>query len=217
MYAAVIASHADRHAAARLASWVVTSLGTLGLEDWSTAMDESDDWVDLLRAIRDVDDDAQIGGTFAQALGRFVERVADGMEVEESVSAQWESTVLPSIAPAIQGAYGEGVVAAAGRVRGGLPGAFFHLAGGTLGNRDILARSEIQNRLLPDLVVKQNEPGLAWLIKTLSDRDSRRNAPGEYAALAEVVRASLGQTTDVGQHLLELAGLIGVEVAPQET
>ena len=217
MYAAVIASHADRHEAARVASWVVTSLGTLDVEDWSTAMDGSDDWVDLLRAIRDVDDDAQIGGTFAQALGRFVARAADGMEVEGSVSARWESTVLPSIAPSIRGAYAEGVVTAAARVRGGLPVAFFDLAGGTLGNPEILRRTEIRNSVLPDLVVKQNEPGLAWLIKTLSDRDSRRNAPGEYAALAEVVRASLEQTTDVRQHFLELARLIGVEVAPKET
>ncbi len=217
MYAHVIRAHPDREAAARLVNWIVSSLAQLALGEWETALADSDGWVDLLGAVREVDNGASIGGTFALALAWFIEQVADGMEVREPVAARWEGTVLPSIAPKFREAYAEGVVTAAARVRGRLPAAFFSLAGGTLRAPDIFPRSEVRNRVLPDLVVRENRAGLSWLAAALKDEDARRGVPESgFSSLAAVIPSSLKEDTDAREQLMEIAELIGVEDGERE-
>lgn len=212
MYAEVIRLHPNREAATRLAGALVAALGALSLGQWTKTMGDSDEWIDLSIAIRQVDPDATIGGTFALALVGFIEEVAGGAEVGDSVVAHWDETVVALVAPAIRENYAEGVVAAAVRLKGQLPGPFFKLAGHTLGQDEIFARPDVLNVVLPSLVAEANGPGLSWLIETIGGDDSTKNVPQDgLAALAEVVRASLRQPSDVSEQLLELAQLIGVE------
>ena len=212
MYAEVIRLHAEQVEATRLAGSVVTVLAAQTLEQWLATMADSDDWVDLLRVVRDVNPEARIGGTFALALVRVIDRVAGGVEVGDSVSAHWADTVVPSVAPTTLEAYRVGVVAAAGRVEGQLPGAFFELAGRTLGEPATFARVEVLNGVLPNLIAARNGPGISWLIETLKEGDKHRKLPeGGLDVLVEVVRASLQQPTDVREQLLEIAELIGVQ------
>ena len=217
MYAEVIRAHPDREAAGRLANWVVNSLTTLARQQWSAAMADSDDWVDLLAAVREVNPDASIGGQFAQALSMFMGQVAEGADVSESVAARWKNTVLPSIAPAIRGAYTEGVVSAAARMSGQLPEAFFELADETLLDPDIFARSQIRDGVLPQLVVEENGPGLSWLVGALREETVRRRVPEDgLSALIEVMPTSLAPTSAVHDQLLEIADLLGLDIEVQE-
>ena len=212
MYAEVIRLHPSREAASRLASALVAALSALALGQWTETMGESDDWIDLLRAIRQSDPSASVGGTFALALISIIEEVAAGDEVGDSVAAHWDSTVIPSIAPAIRENYAGGVVAAAVRLKGQLSESFFHLAGRTLGEAANFNHPDLLRVVLPNLVAEENGPGLSWLVETLRSEDLRRNTPPDgLAPLAEVVRVSLKQPSDVHEQLLELAQLVGVE------
>ena len=51
MYAAVLTAHPDPSAAASFAEWVTKELSSLRLEQWRTAMADSDDWAALLAAV----------------------------------------------------------------------------------------------------------------------------------------------------------------------
>ncbi|MCY3923713.1 MAG: hypothetical protein OXG27_15150, partial [Chloroflexi bacterium] len=186
IYASVITAHPDRADADRLARWVIDSLQALNREQWSSAMGASDDWIDLLVAAQRLDTQARIGGGFALGLVEFVDGVADGAEVSESTARNWDSVVLPSLAPAIIGTYEEGVVAAAVRVSGELPADFFELTARTLGAPAIFSRPEVLNRLLPDLVASQNDAGVSWIARMLGDPDARDSVPATgFDALAE--------------------------------
>ena len=212
MYAKVIRLHPNQEAATSLAGALVAALGGLPLRQWTKTAEDSDDWVDLLSAIRQVEPDARIGGTFALALVSIIDEVAAGAAVGDSVSAHWDDTVVPSIAPAIRENYAGGVVAAAVRLKGQLSESFFQLAGRTLREPENFARPDVLNVVLPSLVAEANAPGLSWLVETLKDEDLRAKiAPDGLAALAEVVRPSLKQPSDVSEHLAALAELLGVE------
>ncbi len=213
MYAEVIRLHANREAATTLAKELASALGALTLGQWTETMGDSDDWIDLLSAIRQVDPSASIGGTFALAVVNIIEEVAGGVEVGDSIATHWNSTVVPSIAPAMRENYAGGVVATAVRLKGQLPDAFFQLAGRTLGEAANFTRPDVLRAVLPNLVAEQHGSGLSWLIEVLKVEASTRNIPPDgLAALAEVVRPSLKQSSDVSEQLLELAGLVGVEV-----
>ena len=213
MYAAVVIAHPDRGEAALLAERAATSLSALSLGQWRTAMDGSDDWLTLLGAVRGTASDARVAGAFGQALVKFVEQVAEGEDVATAATEQWESVVVPLLAPAVEGTYAEGVGRTAVNVGGGLPGAFFALVGDTLKDPRIFLRSDILDGLLPDLVTERNASALSWLIDALQDGDVRRNAPpNAFGALAEVVRTSHGEDQDYDHQLRQIAELIDLDL-----
>lgn len=216
MYTAVLAAHPNRTEVRRLAGWVARSLEGLTRDQWETAMSDAENTVTLLSALRHADGEVRIGGAFAQALTGFLDRVADGESVSDTVVRLWEDSVLPLLAPAVRGAYAQGAAAAALRVQGKLPSAFFDLAGPTLRGPDIIARPEILEGLLPDLVLEGNAAGLRWLVDILEYGEAGDAIPEDkFGALSEVVRTSLGQDADFSDALLEVAKLLGVDV-PQE-
>ena len=216
MYANVLAAHPDRDEAVRLAKWAVVSLEMLNPGQWSAAMDASDDWIELLVAVREVAPQSRIGGGFALGLGKYLERVADGTEVSEPIAREWERAVVASVAPSIRGAYVEEVAAAAGRGKGQLPEVFFGLVGRTLRTPDIFARPAVLNAVLPSLVMEENRAGLSWLIQTLQDDGVRASvAEDGFAALIEAVSASLDPTKDARNELVQLAGLLDIPVESQ--
>ena len=216
MYAAVLTAHPNRSEAADLAGWVAASLGRLTPDQWQSDMTDSDQWVALLAAVFDAAPNTRIGGVFAQALGKFLDNVANGIEVGAPVAEQWERAVLPLIAPAIRGTYAEGVARAAVRVGGGLPETFFNLAGSDLKEPQIFSRLDILDGLLPDLVTEGNVAGLSWLIAALEDEDARRDVAADgFRALFEVVPTSLGHDADIDEKLRRIADLIGLELQPR--
>jgi len=216
MYAAAIAVHPDRGEAARLAEWVAEMLSALNLNQWRTAMAESNGWVTVLDAVRGAAAAAQIRGAFGQALAQFVEAIANEEEVTTLKAEQWERAVVPLLAPAVEGTYAEGVARAAVNAGGGLPGAFFALVGDTLKEPRLLFRPDILNGLLPNLITERNAEGLAWLIDALQSEDVRSNAaPDAFSALAEVVRTSHGHDEDDDQQLQHVATLIGLDLESQ--
>ena len=213
IYASLIEAHPDHDEAGRLVEWVVDSLRALSRAQWSSAIGSSDDWVHLLIAIPKVNSQAHIGGRFAQGLVDFLDRVADGAEVSESIARNWDGVVLPSLAPAILGTYEEGVVAAAVRVSGNLPEDFFELTGRTLSAPAIFSRREVLNRLLPDLVESQNDAGLSWIAKMLGDAGARKSVPANgFDALIEAVAVAVKGTADVGDELRQIARLLDIPV-----
>ena len=213
MYAAMLAAHPDHEQSRRLADWAVTSLAKLTLEQWIESMAGSDNWVTLLRAIRDTDREARIGGAFAQALAGFLERVAEAGEVSPYVAERWENTVQALLAPAVQGAYAHGAAAVAVSVGSQLPAAFFELAGETLASPDVISRRDILNGLMPALIPERNVAGLRWLIAVLTDKEARTAVPeGGFGALTEVVRTSVSEDSDPGDPLLEIARLMSIDL-----
>ena len=216
MYAAVIAAHPNRDEAVGLAAWIAESLSALSPDQWQAAMADSDDWVALLAAVHGAAPDARVGGGFGQALAKFLEGVANGEGVTPLEAEQWERTVVPLLAPAVEGTYAQGVARAAVSAGGGLPEEFFDLVGDTLREPRIFLRSEILDGLLPDLVTERNAAGLSWLIDALQTEDVRRNAQdGALSALAEVVRTSLGHDEDDDLQLRKVATLIGLDLEPE--
>ena len=216
MYAAVISAHPDRGEAARLAEWVAEKLSNLNLNQWQTAMAESDDWVALLDTIRSAATSARIRGIYGQALAKFVEAIANKEGATLLKAEQWERVVVPLLAPAVEGTYNEGVVRAAVNATGGVPEAFFALVGDTLRQPQLFFRPAIQNGLLPNLVTERNAAGLAWLIGALQSEEVRTNTPADaFDALAEVVRTSHSHDEDGDQQLLRIATLIGLDLETQ--
>ena len=216
MYAVVITAHPDLGEAAHLAEWVAGKLSALSLNQWETAIAESDDWVALLDTIRGAAASAQIGGSFGLALAKLIEAVADEEEVTTLDAEQWERAVVSLLAPEVAATYTEGVAKAAIKVGSGLPGAFFDLAGEALKEPQLFVRSDILNGLLPSLVTERNAAGLSWLIDALQSEDVRSNAPeNAFKALAEVVRTSYGHDDEDDQQLRHVATLIGLDLEPQ--
>ncbi len=190
MYESVIAALTDPSEAASLAEWISESLTRLTLEEWQTAMERSDAWVDLLSTVRDTAPDARIGGTYAHALSWFLGRIADGAEVSTSVEESWKKTVVSLIARSVQGTYIEGVVRSANRVGGKLPQVFFELAGDTLSDPSVFLRPEVRDWLLPDLLNERNDRGISWIAEALDNKEIRRRSKrGELDALQEALHA----------------------------
>lgn len=213
MYASVIMAHPDRDEAGRLVEWIVDSLQVLKREQWSSAISASDDWIDLLLAIRRLGTQARIGGGFALALVEFVDGVSGAGEVSEAVSREWDDTVVASLVPPARASYIEGVVAAAGRVRDRLPEAFFSLMGRTLSDPEVFAHPTVLNVVLPSLVTEQNQAGLSWLVETLTGGSARGSvAVGGFKALIDVVSSSVKANADIPDELRQLAGLLEVPV-----
>ena len=214
MYAAVLATHPDQTEVTRLAGWVARSLTGLTRNQWQRAMSDSENSVRLLSTLHRADNEVRIGGAFAQALTGLLDRVADGEAISNSVVELWEDSVLPLLAPTVRGAYAQGAAATAVRVQGGLPSVFFDLAGLTLRGPDIIARPDVLQRLLPHLVLEENAAGLRWLVDTLEDEEVCKVVPeGGFGALSEVVGISLRQDVEISEVLVQVAQLIGVDVA----
>ena len=211
MYQIVMVSHPSPVEARRLAEWTAQSLSALTVKRWAQAIEESEDWVKLLASIRDAGPEVTIGGTYAQALSKLLERVAmqDGIVITPLEISHWEKTVVPLIAPPIRGAYREGAVRAAVKAGGNLSETFLDLVGATLREPEIFLRSEILDGLIPNLVAERNRVGLSWLSDALKSGDVRNGAPeGAFDGLREVVQSSLGQDPEDDDRLAEIASLI---------
>ena len=209
MYSTVISTHPDSSKATNLAKWVIISLGKLNSEQWINVIESTDDLIALLNSIRDVEPELRIGGEYALGLAQFVDRIADGYEISESISQEWEGTVLNSMALPIRGIYEEGIVSTASRVGGQLSDAFLRLASSTLRRPPILARAEILNGVVPKLVSEQNEAGLSWLVEVLKDDGVRCSLPEDgLRALVEVVSVWLDRDTAVHDQLSVIAQLL---------
>ncbi len=218
MYEAVVTAHPDHGKAGLLAAWVAESLSNLTLAQWQAAVAESDEWVALLGAGHNAAPNARIRGAYAHALARFLEQVAEGREVTSHEVEQWSRSVVPLLAPAVAGAYAEGIAQGAANAGGGLPQGFLDLVGDTLKEPRIFMRPNIRDGLVPNLVIERNAAGLSWLIDALHDAETARNSPPDaFDALAEVVRTSLGHDEDTDKQLRQIAALIGLDLEEPQT
>lgn len=214
MYLAVLSAVSVPEDANRLGDWIATSLSQLTQDQWGTVTNDTN-WAALLASVHSSVPSARIGGAYAQGLSRFLEQVANGMDVDTSVVENWDRGVVPLMPTAIERAYIEGVARAAINAGGSLPGVFFKLVGDALRDRQMLMRADILDGFLPNIVAERSAEGLTWLIGALQMEASRCEEPlSGLDALAAVVPTSLGQDDEIDEQLRQIAELVGLNLEP---